>query len=85
MNVPRYGDVDIHVPLGGVIDVQAERTRIVKEIEKHDALLAAADRKLGNPDFVARAKPEAVEGERTRRAETAALLDRLRGSLAALG
>jgi len=76
--------IEVFVPLEGHIDLAAERERLAKETEKHAALLAAADRKLGNPDFVTRAKPEAVEGERARRAETEALLARLRGSLEAL-
>jgi len=57
---------------------------VIRPLDR-EGLLAAADRKLGNPDFASRAKPEVVAAERERRDQTAALLDRLRGSLAALG
>jgi valyl-tRNA synthetase len=78
------GDVEVFVPLGGLVDVAAERARLGKEIERVEGLVAAADRKLGNADFAARAKPEVVEAERARRAENADLLRRLREGLAGL-
>jgi valyl-tRNA synthetase len=77
--------IEVYVPLAGHVDVEAERTRLAKEIEKAEALLASIDRKIGNADFVARAKPEVVESERARRVEADALLRRQRESLAALG
>jgi valyl-tRNA synthetase len=76
--------VEVFVSLEGRIDLAAERERLGREIAKAEALLASVDRKLGNADFVARARPEVVEGERARRAEAEALAGRLRASLAAL-
>jgi valyl-tRNA synthetase len=85
LRTPRYGEVEVFVPLAGHIDIGAEKTRLGTEIGKQEGFLAASDRKLGNADFAARAKPEVVEAERARREETAALVKRLRESLAALG
>ncbi len=79
------GDVEVFVLLSGLIDLDAEKSRLAKEIEKQEGFLAAADRKLGNADFASRAKPEVVEAEKARREETSALVKRLRESLAALG
>jgi valyl-tRNA synthetase len=79
------GGIEVYVSLAGLIDLAAEKARIAKEIEKQEGFLAGADRKLGSEDFVKRAKPEVVEAERARREETAALVSRLKESLAGLG
>ena len=73
------------LPLEGVIDIEAERSRLTKAMEA-----AAKDRdslaqRLGNPSFVERAKPEAVEKARSDHAEKAAEAERLQAALARLG
>jgi len=57
------------LPLAGVIDLAAERARLEKEMSKIDADIRRIDAKLGNPDFIARAPDEVVEGEREKREE----------------
>jgi valyl-tRNA synthetase len=57
------------LPLAGVIDLVAERARLEKELGKVDADIRRIDAKLGNPDFLARAPDEVVEGEREKREE----------------
>jgi valyl-tRNA synthetase len=57
------------LPLKGVIDFAAEKTRLEKELAKVDADIARIDAKLGNADFVARAPEEVVDGEREKRGE----------------
>ena len=80
------GDV-VALPLAGVVDIAAERTRLEKEMAKADADIARVDAKLGNADFVARAPEEVVEGEREkreaaegRRAKIFEALERLQGA-----
>ena len=75
------------LPLKGVIDVAAEKTRLEKEIAKVDGDIKRADAKLNNADFLARAKEEVVEGEREkreeaegRRAKILEALERLKGA-----
>ncbi len=73
------------LPLEGVIDIEAERTRLAKgkaAAEKERDGLAG---RLDNPSFVERAKPEAVEKARADHAEKAAEADRLGAALARLG
>ncbi|MDH2353710.1 valine--tRNA ligase [Bradyrhizobium sp. SSUT18] len=55
------------LPLKGVIDVAAERTRLDKEIGKADADVKRAESKLANEKFVANAAEEVVEEEREKR------------------
>jgi valyl-tRNA synthetase len=62
------GDIAV-LPLKGVIDLAAERTRLAKEMAKCDADIARVDAKLGNPNFVARAPEEVVEQEKEKREE----------------
>ena len=73
------------LPLEGIIDLDAERARLTKAIaaaaKERDALAG----RLGNPSFVERAKPEAVDKARADHAEKAAEAERLTAALARLG
>ncbi len=60
------------LPLKGVIDIGAEKSRLEKELAKVAADITRVDAKLGNADFVARAPEEVVEGEREKREEAMA-------------
>ena len=62
------GDVAA-LPLKGVIDLDAERARLAKEMAKCDADIVRVDAKLNNPNFVARAPEEVVEEEKEKREE----------------
>jgi valyl-tRNA synthetase len=55
------------LPLKGVIDLAAEKTRLDKEIAKADADIKRVDAKLGNEKFVANAPEELVEEEKEKR------------------
>ena len=75
------------LPLKGVIDLGAERTRLAKEMQKAEADIARSDNKLNNPNFVARAAEEVVEEEKAKREEAvdrkakiAEALERLKGA-----
>ena len=60
------------LPLKGVIDLDAERASLAKELAKADADIARVDAKLNNPNFVARAPEEVVEEEKEKREEALA-------------
>ena len=76
---------DLFMPLLGLMDVEAERARIEKEIAKTAADLEAAQRKLGSPQFVEHAPAPVVEEHRQRLVTAEARLNKLREMLSALG
>ena len=55
---------EIFVPLEGLIDLGAERTRLEKEIARLQQAVEATERKLTNSSFVDRAPKEVVDRER---------------------
>ena len=63
---------DVFVRLEGVVDFEAERQRLRKEIERSRKEIAFLEGKLGRPEFVERAPAEVVERERERMAFRAA-------------
>jgi valyl-tRNA synthetase len=60
------GSMTLLLPLAGVIDLDQERKRLQKEIDKHDAEIAKTEKKLGNAGFVAKAPVEVVEENKAR-------------------
>jgi len=58
------GDVQIYVPLKGLVDVEAEEQRLLKEIAKMDKEIELFSKKLSNPSFVDRAPADVVAKER---------------------
>src|SRR6476661_6369575 len=76
---------DVLVRLEGVVDFDAERQRLRKEIEKARKEIAFLEGKLGRPEFVERAPAEVVERERERLGEQRQTEQKLSTSLAALG
>ena len=63
------GGLALEVPLAGLIDVESERARLNKEIEKVRGQIQAHERKLSNASFVDKAPPEVVEENRRRLAD----------------
>jgi len=63
------GDLEILVPMQGVIDVAAEIARLTKEAEKLNKELTGVTNKLNNANFVDRAPAVVVEKEKARQAD----------------
>jgi valyl-tRNA synthetase len=72
-----FDEISIILPLSGIIDLDAERSRLKKESEKIAAEIGKLDSKLSNKDFINRAPPEVVEEIRDRKAEAEATLAKL--------
>ncbi len=70
------------LPLAEVIDLDRERARLRKEMDRLDGEIAKIDRKLGNQDFIAKAPDEVVDEQRERRADYVATRERVGAALA---
>jgi len=79
------GDASLIVPLEGVIDIAAEKARLEKALAVSQKEARALEGRLGNPAFVEKAKPEAVEKARADHALHAAEAERLAAALQRLG
>jgi len=75
---------EVYVSLEGLIDYEAEIARTGKELEKARGHRKGLDAKLGNENFVTRARPEVVERERQRAAELDERIAKLEKALADL-
>lgn len=75
---------EIYMPLDGLIDMDAEKARLDKEIEKVSSEVTKAGKKLGNEKFIANAKPEIVQKEKDRLAEWENKLSQLKEMRSAL-
>ncbi|MBZ9845577.1 valine--tRNA ligase [Mesorhizobium sp. CA5] len=62
-------EATVSLPLGSLIDLQAEATRLQKELAKVTEEIARLHKKLSNEKFVANAPEEVVEAEREKLAE----------------
>ncbi|MEJ2060349.1 MAG: valine--tRNA ligase [Gammaproteobacteria bacterium] len=71
------GEMRVLIPLAGLIDKEAELTRLEKEIGKLSGNLEKCQAKLTNPNFVERAPEAVVAQERARVAEMQGALGQL--------
>lgn len=67
-------DAKIYIPLGELVDFEAERKRLLKEKEADEKKLAQINAKLSNEGFLAKAPQQVIEKQR---AEQAVLTEKL--------
>ncbi|MBK1854475.1 valine--tRNA ligase [Verrucomicrobiaceae bacterium 5K15] len=68
---------EVYMPLEGLIDVEAEKARLDKEISKVEIEVKKCDGKLGNAAFVDKAPAALVDREKARREEWSQKLSQL--------
>jgi valyl-tRNA synthetase len=73
------------LPLQGIIDFEAEKTRLAKEIAKLKGDADKIEAKLRDANFVARAPEDVVEENRERREDALSRMEKLAAALARLG
>ncbi|MFP6848956.1 MAG: valine--tRNA ligase [Pseudomonas sp.] len=81
------GDMQVLVPMAGLIDKDAELARLDKEIARLDGEVKRVGGKLANEGFVAKAPAEVLDKERAKLAEAEQALSKMveqRGKIAAL-
>ena len=72
------------LPIGDVVDLAQERQRLQKEIAKLEGEIDKIVKKLGNEQFLAKAKPEIVEEQRERQSEAEQARAKLKEALGRL-
>ncbi len=75
------GEMNVLIPLAGLIDKDAEIIRLSKEIEKLEKGLSGLEGRLNNPAFTEKAKPEVVAIARQQADEQRMALGQLQGQL----
>jgi valyl-tRNA synthetase len=78
------GTTEYAVPLGSLIDVEAELKKQQEEVAYLEGFLVSVNKKLSNEKFVANAKPEIVANERKKLADAESKIASLKESIAAL-
>jgi valyl-tRNA synthetase len=78
------GSLRVLIPLAGLIDLDAEKARLAKEISRIEVEIRKCEGKLGNANFVANAPAEVVAQERQRITDWNTTLGALREQTAKL-
>ncbi|MEA4948261.1 MAG: valine--tRNA ligase [Petrimonas sp.] len=78
------GTTEFAIPMGDKIDVEAELKKMKTELEYCEGFLQSVMKKLSNERFVQNAKPEIVENERKKQADTKSKIALLKESIKAL-
>lgn len=76
---------EIYLAIGDLIDKDAEKIRLNKEIERLSNLIIGSEKKLSNERFVANASPEVVSNEREKLANLNNSLEVVKSNLISLG
>ena len=78
------GTTEYAVPLGNLIDVEAEIARMEAELKHKEGFLQSVLKKLGNEKFVSHAPAAVIEMERKKQADAESIIKSLKESIAAL-
>ena len=74
----------VSMPLAELVDLEKEKARVEKELEKNRKMLSGLEGKLQNPGFVNKAPANVVEAERERAEKLRALIEKLESQLQSL-
>ena len=78
-------DAKLYIPLAELVDLEGERKRIAKELEKKEKYLKGIQSKLSNEKFVSKAPEAVIQRERDNLEKTQREIAQLTESLKALG
>ena len=76
---------DLFLPLEGLVDLEAEKNRLKKELEKIEAEITKVEQKLANPSFTQKVPATVLEEHKKRLVDWQAKREHVRSALAALG
>ena len=75
------GTTELYVPVGHLIDLDAEKKRLEGEVKKTEGFIKGTEAKLTNEKFVSRAPAQVVQNERDKLADLQAQRERIVQSL----
>ncbi|HYP40235.1 MAG TPA: valine--tRNA ligase [Chloroflexia bacterium] len=78
------GEVEVALPLAGLVDLDVERKRLQSEAEATQAEIERTEGLLSNEQFTAKAPPQVVQREQAKLSAAQERLEKLRERLAAL-
>ena len=78
-------NLEIFIVLKGLVDFEAEKARLTKEIDALSKDEAMFSKKLSNPGFLKNAKPEVIEKDKAKLAKIQDNLSRLENQIKELG
>ena len=64
--------MEVYIPIKGLLNIDAEIDKLIKESRKVEEAMAFIDRKLMNEDFMKKAPEAVVEKEKAKHSELAA-------------
>jgi valyl-tRNA synthetase len=76
---------ELFLPLDGIIDVEAERTRVTKEMSKVESELTKVRAKLADENFTSKVPQKVLDEHTQRQADWSTQFDKLKAMLEALG
>jgi valyl-tRNA synthetase len=77
-------NAELLVPLRGIIDIDAERARLSKELTKLSKLIDGARKKLSNEKFLSKAPKDVIEKEKGKVEENEIRQDKIKSALSRL-
>ena len=78
------GSATVYIPLGELVDLEAERARLTKELEKNAAEIKRLEGKLSNEGFIAKAPAAVIDGEKAKLARAHEIRASLEAAIAEL-
>lgn len=72
---------EVYLLLEGIVDVEKQKAKFLKEIENLEKYLKGIDSKLSNEKFIENAPPELIAGEKDKKKDTEEKLEKLRAKV----
>ena len=80
----RHESGDLFLPLEGLVDTEAEKTRLAKELEKIESEISKVEQKLANPSFTQKVPAAVLEEHKKRLADWQSKREHVLAALKAL-
>ncbi len=78
------GGIEIFLPMAGLVDIAAEKTRLASELTQVESGIARTEKMLANENFVSKAPAAVVDKERAKLADLQGQAQKLKERLSAL-